>query len=878
MSKFDTESVITEGWDKTENELETSFTQRSKKVDEALKKIFPDDSEFENWALNSKEAMVQGFEAMNLTDAEQQKVSQAMRDALSPFSGEIQSKVADVLSQIDLNDGFSSLLANKQSFVDKLKEVGLDANEAAKAYSKYITDGTNAIISALTNVNALKVSFKNFSEGLKTSLESNKDLVEAFTKWGSDDLDLDSLSTLFQNAWDSVSFDKNGKLNIDMKQAPKDLANNMVKNAKSYVTELAKAPQYAAAFDKGKQSNYDEILKAYKLSGETDTAKFIDSNAEKLKRLNLDAGVVKSFLDSGEKDAKTYREHLQESIDESGKYVSATAAEVEQGLKDMYGDAEKAQENYDKAVRDYDKSKRNLKKAIRDEQKAHDDLADAIKKEQEAYEDLQEAYEGSKFYDSNIEDLYNYEQRLTSLTKKMEQASSLIDDSTDISESTAAWEDYASAVHDTLVVTEARNELNKKLAAEGTEFLTKNYGQYFSVDDYGKLTPDISFLESAKMPDAEKDFIGEQIQKVNEYVDAVKDGEKEVYDTRRQYQDKLKELYKNYVSLEDNIAEVLKKQAEEEVNTQKDKYDKLKEADNDYLDALQDAIDKQRKLRDTENQYEELAQKQKKLSLMQRDTSGARDKDALELEKEIQDDQQNLLDNAVDNMIDNMKSLQETQQELRETEVELKEAIIDDTNWAKEAAEILKTFNTADDYVGWMAANDPDFADMSVNGQEVQMMEWEDQGKQLVSYLSSQTEAVTNAVTTTGDEILNIVNNTSEGATGAIERDSAKVQKEITDAQTEAEQALRDAQNAVADAKEAIEDAKDAVADARQEVNDNKDAVDAAKNALDLANTELSELDPVFANFNQYLQDFYNTLVKLNEELGKTEGTGYTAS
>jgi hypothetical protein len=33
----------------------------------------------------------------------------------------------------------------------------------------------------------------------------------------------------------------------------------------------------------------------------------------------------------------------------------------------------------------------------------------------------------------------------------------------------------------------------------------------------------------------------------------------------------------------------------------------MKEADDDYIDALQEAIDKQRKLREKENKWEELA-------------------------------------------------------------------------------------------------------------------------------------------------------------------------------------------------------------------------------------------------------------------------------
>nr|DAE78222.1 MAG TPA: hypothetical protein [Caudoviricetes sp.] len=39
----------------------------------------------------------------------------------------------------------------------------------------------------------------------------------------------------------------------------------------------------------------------------------------------------------------------------------------------------------------------------------------------------------------------------------------------------------------------------------------QKYSQYFSIDDYGKLMPDISLLEDSKIPDAEKDFIGEMI-------------------------------------------------------------------------------------------------------------------------------------------------------------------------------------------------------------------------------------------------------------------------------------------------------------------------------------------------------------------------------
>ena len=863
MKKVEGTEETIKGYEKFEKDNENSPTKQNEKLNRALQSIFPNDKDYENWSKGAKESLVNTLQSMNLTPPEQEKVAQAIQSSLSKFTGEQQSKVAEVLSQIDFTQGFSALLANKSAFVDKLKEVGLSANDAANLYSEYIQNGTNAIIHSLSNIDALKTAFDQYAESIQANITSNKDLTEAMEKWASDSMDTDSMIALMQGAFDSISFDKNGELQLDTKDIPKKMAQDALKNLENQISQIAQMPAYAAAFDKKGVAMYNPILTKFKDSGLT-SADYINKNQDMIERLGLDPAVLKDFLDSGAKDADEYREHLQDVIDNSEKYVTAEAALTKQSLQDMFGDAKEAQKDYDKAVDNLAKAKRSLNKAIRDEKKSHTDLAKALRDEKKAQEDLDAAYNGSKFYDSNLDDLYNYEQQLESLNKSLEKNAELIENSTVVGESAQAWNDYASAIHDTIATTEARNQLNQKLADEGTKFLQEKYSQYFTIDDFGKLAPDISFLEDAKMPDAEKDFIGEQIQKVNEYVDAVADGEKEIYDTRKEYQDKLKDLYKSYVSLEDNVADVLKKQAEEEVNTQKDKYSQLKEADDDYLDALQDAIDKQRKLRDMENDYEDLAQKQKKLSLMQRDTSGVNRKEALSLEEEIKDDQQNLLDDAVDNIIDNMKSLQETQQELRDTEIELKEAIIDDTNWSKQANEILKTFTTSEDYIGWMAANDPDFQDMSVDKQAVQMADWEDQSKILVSYLASQTQEIQNATQTTANEVLNIITTTSEGATGAIERDSAKVQKEISDAQLDAQQALLDAQDAVANAKDGIEDAKQAVRDAQREVSDAKDEVTKAKDALDLANLSLEDLDPKFSNLVDSAKDLLGNLTNEN--------------
>jgi hypothetical protein len=94
--------------------VDNAYTQLTKKTESALIKVFPDSSIFENWSLNVKQAVVSQLESMNLSDAEVQKVAEIWRTTLSKYSGQVQDNVANVLSQIDLTEGFSALFANRK--------------------------------------------------------------------------------------------------------------------------------------------------------------------------------------------------------------------------------------------------------------------------------------------------------------------------------------------------------------------------------------------------------------------------------------------------------------------------------------------------------------------------------------------------------------------------------------------------------------------------------------------------------------------------------------------------------------------------------------------------------------------------------------------
>jgi len=93
----------------------------------------------------------------------------------------------------------------------------------------------------------------------------------------------------------------------------------------------------------------------------------------------------------------------------------------------------------------------------------------------------------------------------------------------------------------------------------------------------------------------------------------------------KEFQEQRAAAVKAYASLEKNLADALKNNYQEEVDALKEKYDSMKEADDEYLDALTDAIEKQKKLRERESKYTDLSKKEKKLSLISRDTSGAQE-------------------------------------------------------------------------------------------------------------------------------------------------------------------------------------------------------------------------------------------------------------
>lgn len=457
------------------------------------------------------------------------------------------------------------------------------------------------------------------------------------------------------------------------------------------------------------------------------------------------------------------------------KELIATRNEVNAASDALEDKAKTALENYEKQ-----------QETVTEKQKA---LNDKLKE----YNDL---IYGSDNRKSGLDLLYNYEQALSSLNDEMERSKELLEDSKTREEAYENLKNYTQATHAYLVEEKAKQRVIEQGLAnyarmiesgsasytnkETGEQINVNFGAYAKKDSRtGKYIIDQRLLQESKFTDEYKELIEQQISTYNEYVDKYKESQDKVRKIEKELQQQRIEAVKNYASMEKTIADALKAQYEEQVNDLKDKYEAMKDADDDYLDALQDAIDKQRKLRDEENAWEDLATKEKKLSLMQRDTSGANALETANLEKEIEDDRQNLLDQAIDNIIDGLSKLYESQQELRDSELELKDALLENTlYWNSQAQDLAAQFTSAEEYAAFLSSISKEYAEMTLAMQEEKLNEYGEQFSAASQYLAMQAmdeasatgDFVVDTVTVSGAEISDVVAETSEAFTTEVTR------------------------------------------------------------------------------------------------------------
>lgn len=561
--------------------------------------------------------------------------------------------------------------------------------------------------------------------------------------------------------------------------------------------------------------------------------------------ISLNTGALSAFYIEKISSAQKLKAQQDAIIQELSSTVSTSEREaLQKTLDQLNEDLPQAQALQDAYIKDY---KNSLEQACKEAKEKVKDLKETVQKAQndvlEKQKALNEAINGTASWINSADDLYNYTTNLERLTKAADDAKSSLEDLQG-EDPQQYMSTYLDNVKREQATSQAEIQTYERAIENGQKVLNQNLisaikqinketGENMSTDLSGLYTKvgdryniDYNKINSYNLNDSIKTMIVDEIKSWNEDLDAIDDLQKKKLDRQKEF----KELYKNslqgMVDLQEKMKDTLKEKYDQEISDLENKYQAMEKADNDYVDELEKAIEKQRKLRDQEKSWNELADKERKLSLMQRDTSGGNLADTRSLQKEVQDDRQDLLDNAVDNIVDGLKEMYELQQESREAEIEYRKTLIDEGVLMQEVTAALSNINSAQDLVDWFYQNTADLSTMSAEQIQLEEDSWRELYDSKMSWLVTSQTDFNSSLKVTQDDINNTISSTTETLTSSAQTTLDQVQSEVTeniqtakDNLTEALDSLKEAQNNLTEAIKASDAASKALKDTTEELD-----------------------------------------------------------
>ena len=175
----------------------------------------------------------------------------------------------------------------------------------------------------------------------------------------------------------------------------------------------------------------------------------------------------------------------------------------------------------------------------------------------------------------------------------------------------------------------------------------------------------------------------QNLSKLEEYVDKMEDkvSEYEEYwenlnSTIAEQQELLQSITEEYqkyvdtaISTEQDLYNAIVENYQDEINQKKKQYDELKSLDKDYLESIKNNINEERKAREDSNKQKSYQQSLQRAQLLQQDTSGAYRSELAQLNKDIEQQRQDLYDDLVDKQVEALEKEIEKRHELYDKEV-----------------------------------------------------------------------------------------------------------------------------------------------------------------------------------------------------------------
>ena len=215
----------------------------------------------------------------------------------------------------------------------------------------------------------------------------------------------------------------------------------------------------------------------------------------------------------------------------------------------------------------------------------------------------------------------------------------------------------------------------------------KSLQKYVQVekDQYGDQTLRIDWEALEKLKNADTG------EKVDEYYDNIDTWLESIYEAEVAIEEAQDAIYEEmtkgmdeYLDLEEQVKEAIITMRQKEIDELSNINESINDANSKLLDSMQEQIDAYRQARENEKTEEELSDKQRRLSYLQQDTSGANALEIMQLQKEIEEGQESYTDQLIDQKISELQKQNDQAAEQRQHQIDLAQAQLDQYSKSKE--------------------------------------------------------------------------------------------------------------------------------------------------------------------------------------------------
>ena len=279
-----------------------------------------------------------------------------------------------------------------------------------------------------------------------------------------------------------------------------------------------------------------------------------------------------------------------------------------------------------------------------------------------------------------LSELYNAKKRIAEIEEELADLEREREGLVDYDSILKNEEEYIRLLKEKKKATQQIINQNEQLRVEKLQQADKAWAKYYNIDPNShelKLTQ--AYYKAIVNPKASK-AVAEMLNNfkdwVEEYDDIVelsREEENVLAETNNLLKERW-ELYRdNYIDIINELVSFYEDAQRDIIDAQKDAYDEMKKLDDNYLEELKKNIEARRNARDRENSIQDITDKQKRLNMLMRDTSGRNASEIADLQKEIQDAQQDLIDEDTDRLIEALEAANEEQQERWDEQIDLME-------------------------------------------------------------------------------------------------------------------------------------------------------------------------------------------------------------